>query len=193
LPIYHTLKITGITPSSVGANSYILILQSIESPNLSFPIVIGSQEAQSISIFLEGITVSRPLTHDLIVNIFDSTKIDLEFIEITAFKDGIFYAAIHLLQNFVQMTIDARPSDGLAIAIRLQKEIRINNNILKTICIDSDDLLEESAVDKDSDEVEGISVGELEIQLKDALLNENYEEAAYLRDLIEKMNAENDK
>ena len=75
----------------------------------------------------------------------------------------------------------------------LQKEIRINNNILKTICIDSDNLLEESTVDKDSDEVEGISVGELEIQLKDALLNENYEEAAYLRDLIEKMNAENEK
>ena len=193
MPNYHTLKITGITPSSVGANSYILILQSIESPNLSFPIVIGSQEAQSISIFLEGITVSRPLTHDLIVNIFDSTKIDLEFIEITAFKDGIFYAAIHLLHNFVQMSIDARPSDGLAIAIRLQKEIRINNNILKAICIDSDNLLEDSTVDKESDEVEGISVSELEIQLKDALLNENYEEAAYLRDLIEKMNAENEK
>jgi bifunctional DNase/RNase len=160
---------------------------------LSFPIVIGSQEAQSISIFLEGITVSRPLTHDLIVNIFDSTKIDLEFIEITAFKDGIFYAAIHLLHNFVQMSIDARPSDGLAIAIRLQKEIRINNNILKAICIDSDNLLEDSTVDKESDEVEGISVSELEIQLKDALLNENYEEAAYLRDLIEKMKAENEK
>jgi hypothetical protein len=194
LPNYHTLKITGITPSSVGANSYILILQSIESPNLSFPIVIGSQEAQSISIFLEGITVSRPLTHDLIVNIFDAGKIDLEFIEITAFKDGIFYAAIHLSHNFIKMTIDARPSDGLAIAIRLQKEIRINNNILTSICIDSDNLLEESSVDKEEKvEIEGSSVGELEIQLNDALLNENYEEAAYLRDLIEKMKAENEK
>jgi bifunctional DNase/RNase len=194
LPNYHTLKITGITPSSVGANSYILILQSIESPNLSFPIVIGSQEAQSISIFLEGISVSRPLTHDLIVNIFDSSKIDLEYIEITAFKDGIFYAAIHLLHHFEQMTIDARPSDALAVAIRLQKEIRINRNILTSICIDSDNLTEENSLDiEEQTDAESVSVGELEIQLNEALLNENYEKAAYLRDLIEKMNAENEK
>ncbi len=193
MPNIHTLKITAITPSSVGANSYILILQSIESVNLSFPIVIGSQEAQSISIFMEGITVSRPLTHDLVVRIFETSQIDLSYVEITAFKDGVFYAAIHLMQNSEARIIDARPSDALAIAIRMKKDIRINTNLLASICIDSDNLSQDSSNEILEDEEVGKSLIELENQLKEALVNENYEEAAYLRDLIEKMNAENEK
>lgn len=193
MPKYHTLKITAITPSSVGANSYILILQSNESVNLSFPIVIGSQEAQSISIFMEGITVSRPLTHDLVIKIFEAGSIDLSYIEITAFKDGVFYAAIHLLQNTEERIVDARPSDALAIAIRLQKDIRIHANLLASICIDSENLIQGSSNELLDEEEESKSVVELEKQLKEALSNENYEEAAYLRDLIEKMNAENEK
>lgn len=193
MPNIHTLKITAITPSSVGANSYILILQSSESVNLSFPIVIGSQEAQSISIFMEGITVSRPLTHDLVVRIFETTQIDLSYVEITAFKDGVFYAAIHLMQNSEARIIDARPSDALAIAIRMKKDIRINTKLLASICIDSDNLSQDNSNEILEDEEVGKSLIELENQLKEALVNENYEEAAYLRDLIEKMNAENEK
>jgi bifunctional DNase/RNase len=193
LPKYHNLKISALTPSSVGATSYILILQSKESLNLSFPIVIGSQEAQSISIFLEGITISRPLTHDLIIDIIKISNLDLVYVSITSFKEGVFYAELHLQDvNSNFKVIDLRPSDAIAIAIRMQKEIRIKDELLETICINSDVLPNEN------DELvelkfESKSVSELENELVIALTSENYEHAAYLRDQIEKLNSKNEK
>ena len=193
MPKYHNLKISALTPSSVGATSYILILQSKEYLNLSFPIVIGSQEAQSISIFLEGITINRPLTHDLIIDIIKMSNLDLVYVSITSFKEGVFYAELHLHDvNSNLNVIDLRPSDAIAIAIRMQKEIRIKDELLETICINSDQLPNEN------DELvelkfESKSVSELENELVIALTSENYEHAAYLRDQIEKLNSKNEK
>lgn len=193
MPKYHTLKISTLTPSSVGASSYILLLQSKDALNLSFPIVIGSQEAQSISIFLERISISRPLTHDLIIDLIKISNLELSFVSITSFKDGVFYAELNLLDtdNCIKI-IDLRPSDAIAIAIRMQKEIRINESLLETICIDTDQLTNES---EELTEVkfDSKSVIELENELVVALKSENYEQAAYLRDQIEKLNSNNEK
>jgi bifunctional DNase/RNase len=188
LPVFHTLRISTISPSSVGANSYIVVLQSIESPDLSFPIVIGSQEAQSISIFLEGISIKRPLTHDLIFQILLSTRTDLEFVEITSFKDGIFYSELHLINNNESAVVDSRPSDAVAIAIRFNKEIRIKSDLLISIGYNSN---QESIISTDAYEkvnFQSKSKSDLEKDLLIALTNENYELAANLRDQIEKMN-----
>ncbi len=188
MPVFHTLRISTISPSSVGANSYIVVLQSIESPDLSFPIVIGSQEAQSISIFLEGISIKRPLTHDLIFQILLSTRTDLEFVEITSFKDGIFYSELHLINNNESAVVDSRPSDAVAIAIRFNKEIRIKTELLISIGYNSN---QESTISTDAYEkvnFQSKSKSDLEKDLLIALTNENYELAANLRDQIEKMN-----
>ena len=188
MPVFHTLRISTISPSSVGANSYIVVLQSIESPDLSFPIVIGSQEAQSISIFLEGISIKRPLTHDLIFQILLSTRTDLEFVEITSFKDGIFYSELHLINNNESAVVDSRPSDAIAIAIRFNKEIRIKSDLLISIGYNSN---QESTISTNAYEkvnFQSKSKSDLEKDLLIALTNENYELAANLRDQIEKMN-----
>jgi bifunctional DNase/RNase len=185
LPSYHTLKIKSITPSSVGANSFVLILESIISTNLSFPIVIGNHEAQSISIVLEGISVKRPLTHDLFINIFSLIDVSLEFVEITRFNDGIFYAELNLLRENKQFVVDARPSDALSIAIRLNKEIRIPTNLFNSICINTNEIIDSEPIVEVSVD---ISKSDLEMELKKALADENYEEAAKLRDKIEQMN-----
>jgi uncharacterized protein len=188
LPVFHTLRISTISPSSVGANSYIVVLQSIESPDLSFPIVIGSQEAQSISIFLEGISIKRPLTHDLIFQILISTRTDLEFAEITSFRDGIFYSELHLINNNEIAVVDSRPSDAIAIAIRFNKEIRIKSDLLISIGYNSN---QESTISTNAYEkvnFQSKSKSDLEKDLLIALTNENYELAANLRDQIEKMN-----
>lgn len=193
MPKYQTLKISTITPSSIGATSYILILQSNESLNLSFPIVIGSQEAQSISIFLEGIAISRPLTHDLIIDIIKISNLELVFVSITSFKEGVFYAELHLKDfNNNLKVVDVRPSDAIAIAIRMQKEIRIGYKLLETICIDTNQFANESEelIDVENDYK---SVADLENELVIALTSENYEQAAYLRDQIEKLNSKNEK
>lgn len=189
LPVYHTLRINTIAPSSVAANSYVIVLQSIELSDLSFPIVIGNQEAQSISIFIEGISIKRPLTHDLIFQILLSTRTDLEFVEITSFKDGIFFAELHLINNNVNTVVDARPSDAIAIAIRFKKEIRINIDLLNSIGFNSNQEIKVDADGLNADIYQSKSKSELEKDLLLALTNENYEEAAYLRDQIEKLNS----
>jgi bifunctional DNase/RNase len=168
------------------------VLQSIESSNLSFPIVIGSQEAQSISIFIEGISIKRPLTHDLIYQILLSTNTELEFVEITSFKDGIFFAELHLINNNENTIVDARPSDAIAIAIRFKKEIRISTDLLISIGFNTKQENFEAAEVDDKDDFHSKSKSELEKDLLIALTNENYEEAANLRDQIEKLNYKNE-
>lgn len=186
MPAYHILKIKSITPSSIGAASFVLILESIHSTKLSFPIVIGNQEAQSISIILEGISIKRPLTHDLFINLFSLINVTLEFVEITKFNDGVFFAELNLINDDKHIVLDARPSDAIALAIRLNKEIRIPSTLFDSICIDSIEISESGSI---SDVEIVVSLSDLESELKKALADENYEVAASLRDKIEQLNA----
>ncbi len=186
MPAYHILKIKSITPSSIGASSFVLILESNHSTNLSFPIVIGNQEAQCISIILEGISIKRPLTHDLFVNLFSLINVTLEFVEITKFNDGVFFAELNLVNDDKHIVLDARPSDAIALAIRLNKEIRIPSALFDSICIDSSEISESGSI---SDVEIVVSLSDLESELKKALADENYEVAASLRDKIEQLNA----
>lgn len=185
MPAYHILKIKSITPSSIGASSFVLILESNHSTNLSFPIVIGNQEAQCISIILEGISIKRPLTHDLFVNLFSLINVTLEFVEITKFNDGVFFAELNLVNDDKHIVLDARPSDAIALAIRLNKEIRIPSALFDSICIDSSEISESGSI---SDVEIVVSLSDLESELKKALADENYEVAASLRDKIEQLN-----
>lgn len=188
MPTYHSLSISTITPSSIGASSFIVVLKSNDAPNLSFPIVIGSQEAQSISIIIESITVIRPLSHDLFIQVLKSTNIELSHVCISSFKDGIFYAELHLIKEMEHIVVDARPSDAMAIAIRLNKEIRILDELLATICVDTGSTSNETNIT--GDESANKSINDLETELLEALKNENYEKAAFLRDQIENLNNE---
>lgn len=190
---YLKLSIVSVSPSSVGASSFILLLQSEDHPNLRFPIVIGNQEAQAISVYLEQIQTSRPLTHDLFIQVIEKSNLDLNRVLITDFKEGIFYAKIEFLQDGVLIELDARPSDSIALALRAQKNIYIKESLLKSICIpdEEEEELEEElsfSVDIPVYQPSNITLADLEELLQKALLEENYEEAARLRDQIEVLN-----
>ncbi|MHA8068486.1 bifunctional nuclease domain-containing protein [Aquirufa ecclesiirivi] len=190
---YLKLSIVSVSPSSVGASSFILLLQSEEFPNLRFPIVIGNQEAQAISVYLEQIQTSRPLTHDLFIQVIEKSNLDLNRVLITDFKEGIFYAKIEFFQDGVLIELDARPSDSIALALRVQKNIYIKESLLKSICIpdEEEEEMEEDlsfSVDIPVYQPSNISLADLEDLLQKALLEENYEEAARLRDQIEVLN-----
>ncbi|CAM3285969.1 bifunctional nuclease domain-containing protein [Aquirufa ecclesiirivi] len=190
---YLKLSIVSVSPSSVGASSFILLLQSEEFPNLRFPIVIGNQEAQAISVYLEQIQTSRPLTHDLFIQVIEKSNLDLNRVLITDFKEGIFYAKIEFFQDGVLIELDARPSDSIALALRAQKNIYIKESLLKSICIpdEEEEEMEEDlsfSVDIPVYQPSNISLADLEDLLQKALLEENYEEAARLRDQIEVLN-----
>jgi len=182
------LIIANLLPSSVGSSSFILLLESKDNSNLKFPIVIGYNEAQSITIEMEGIKPSRPLTHDLFINMINSLSMSIDSITITKFIDGIFYAIITVNANDTFIDIDSRPSDAVAISLRSKAPIKINSNLLETLSI-HDAQINTDAVKQPELEVTKatLSIDDLNKLLMDALMNENYELAAKIRDDISRL------
>ncbi len=182
------LIIANLLPSSVGSSSFILLLESKDNSNLKFPIVIGYNEAQSITIEMEGIKPSRPLTHDLFINMLNGLSIKIDSVTITKFIDGIFYAIITIKANNTFIDIDSRPSDAVAISLRSKAPIRINSNLLETLSI-HDAQINADLVNQPELEItkETLSFDDLNKLLTDALINENYELAAKIRDDISKL------
>lgn len=182
------LIIANLLPSSVGSSSFILLLESKDNSNLKFPIVIGYNEAQSITIEMEGIKPSRPLTHDLFINMINSLSMSIDSITITKFIDGIFYAIITVNANNTFIDIDSRPSDAVAISLRSKAPIKINSNLLETLSI-NDAQINADLVNQPELEITKatLSFDDLNKLLTDALINENYELAAKIRDDISRL------
>jgi bifunctional DNase/RNase len=182
------LIIANLLPSSVGSSSFILLLESKDNSNLKFPIVIGYNEAQAITIEMEGIKPSRPLTHDLFINMLNGLSMSIDSITITKFTDGIFYAIITVNANNTFIDIDSRPSDAVAISLRSKAPIKINSNLLETLSIHdaqiNDDLVNQPEFENT---IATLSFEDLNKLLTDALLNENYELAAKIRDDISRL------
>jgi bifunctional DNase/RNase len=181
------LQIVSLSPSASGATSFILFLQTKKKKQLGFPMVIGMTEAQSISMFLEDIIPARPLTHDLFVNFIKQTNISISFIEVASFQDGVFYAKIHGISHGESFVMDARPSDSIALAIRLEVDILISESLLNEIAVPID-LIES---DEPLNDLESVTpselIADLELSLNKAILEENYEEAARLRDQLNQL------
>jgi bifunctional DNase/RNase len=185
LETIHHLIVANLLPSSVGSNSFILLLESKENHKLKFPIVIGYNEAQAITIEIEGIKPSRPLTHDLFVNMQNQLSIIIDSISITKFSDGIFYATINLISSQELIGIDSRPSDAIAIALRTKAPIKISKKLLESLSINENVIdieVDEKIITKKTSQKS--SFDDLNNLLKEALINENYELAAKLRDDI---------
>lgn len=181
------MQVVSLSPSSAGASSYILFLQAEHGDQLGFPMVIGLSEAQAISMFMEDIVPARPLTHDLFASFIRLTNCNISFIEISSFRDGVFFAKIHASSNNEVFVLDARPSDSIALGLRLNVEIRIPEELLTEIAIP----MEVFHTDDEEIEIQQLSVSEvistLESSLEKALADENYEEAARLRDQLNQL------
>jgi len=111
-------------------NSPIVILKEIEGDQ-TLPIWIGLLEATAIASEIEGVTFSRPMTHDLLKNILDKTDTKVKRIEICDLKDNTYYAIIHVTSKGKALSIDSRPSDALAIALRTRAPIFVSDDVLK--------------------------------------------------------------
>ena len=182
------LIIANLLPSSVGSSSFILLLESKDNTNLKFPIVIGYNEAQAITIEMEGIKPSRPLTHDLFINMLNGLSITIDSITITKFIDGIFYAKITVNANNTFIDIDSRPSDAVAISLRSKAPIKINSKLLETLSIHDAQINADPVNQPELEIIKAtLSFDDLNKLLTDALINENYELAAKLRDDISRL------
>lgn len=109
------------------------------------PIWIGPFEAESITIALQEVEVARPLTHDLLKNVFNILDARLIQVEISALKDDVFYGRIIAEVNGQRVDIDSRPSDAIALAVRAHIPILIDSEVLQKAGITpEDDLTEEN-------------------------------------------------
>ncbi len=123
------MVISGLTMDPV-TNSPIVILKAVDGDE-TLPIWIGLLEATAIASEMEGIKFSRPMTHDLLKNMMDMVDVKVARIEVSDLKDNTYYAVIHLKQGEKEMTLDARPSDALAISLRVKSPIFVAEEVIK--------------------------------------------------------------
>ena len=113
-----------------GTNSSVVLLGEVNESTRVLPIHIGAAEAQSIAIGLQHIETPRPLTHDLMVEIMSLLGISLESITVTALKEGTFLAEIEIVSSSGVAVLSARPSDAIALAVRLGTQIHVVSAVL---------------------------------------------------------------
>ena len=187
------LNIIGLTSSHSQRNSYTLILGE-ENGELKLPIVIGGYEAQSIALVIEGLKPQRPLTHDLISNFFSQFGIILKEVIINKLEEGVFFSTLVTEKDNKIQNIDARTSDAIALALRMKCPIYTYKSILNDAGIqyeendiegeEKEEIIEDENTPVVTNDLNQLSLKELEAELEKAIKIEDYVRAAMLRDEI---------
>jgi len=107
----------------VPANTPVLMLREQAEPHRILPIYIGTPEASAIHFALEGVIPPRPLTHDLLIDVLSEMDASLAKVVITEVRDHTFFAELHLRRGDQDLTVSCRPSDAVALAVRVQAPI----------------------------------------------------------------------
>lgn len=123
------MKVFGLTIDPF-TNAPIVILKDLDEKN-ALPVWIGILEASSIAAELEKVQFSRPMTHDLMREILKSLGITVNKIEVNDLKDNVYYASIHMTSGEDRLVIDARPSDAIALALRMSSPIFVDTRVLE--------------------------------------------------------------
>lgn len=123
------VSIAGMTMDP-ASNTPIIILKP-EDDDRAIPIWIGLLEATSIASVLQDIKLDRPMTHDLFKNLLDRLQISVEKIEVCDLKENTFYAKIHFSSGGKSFSMDSRPSDAIAIALRFDAPIFIDDTVIE--------------------------------------------------------------
>jgi hypothetical protein len=131
---------------SLMSQQRIVILRELDNERY-LPIWIGTPEADSITIALQEVEVSRPLTHDLVKNIFNSLEARVLRVEVVALREDTFYGNIVVEIDGRTVNIDSRPSDALAIAVRAHVPILVTQSVMDTAGIIPEEDLQEGEED----------------------------------------------
>lgn len=124
------MKIRGLMMDPV-TNMPIIILKDVGSDTV-LPIWVGVYEANAIALEIEKVATPRPMTHDLLKNVLLGMEAHVEKVVVTELKDDTFYAVIWLRRDGSPVSVDSRPSDALALALRMDCPIYVEDEVLKT-------------------------------------------------------------
>ena len=190
------LEIVALSHSLAQTQNYAIVLGEMQGVR-RLPIVIGGFEAQAIAVAMEGMVPSRPMTHDLYKSTLEAFGIEVKAVIINNLRDGIFYSAILCVQGEKELEIDSRTSDALALAVRYACPIYTYEFILEQAGIILEEETEREvqkaknkrpqASSKPKEKtLADFNLDELNMQLGEALAQENYELAARIRDEIKR-------
>ncbi len=112
------------------ANMPVVILRDDAEKNL-LPIWVGLFEANAIALQMEGVTTPRPMTHDLLKNVIEKIEGDVLRVVINALEENTFYAQIHLRVADKELLVDSRPSDAIALALRMNAPVFVEEEVLE--------------------------------------------------------------
>jgi hypothetical protein len=110
----------------------LLILKDLEDKQV-LPIWIGAMEAMAISISLNKVSISRPLTHDLMLQMLQTLGASIERVEIVDLREGTYYAEMHLVHGDQTFLVDSRPSDAIALAVRANAPVYAAQTLLDRV------------------------------------------------------------
>ena len=127
--MFRQVTVSGLTIDPF-TNSPIMILKDVESEK-AVPIWIGLLEATAIASELEKIKFSRPMTHDLLKNVMDVMAVQITRVEVCDLRDNTYFALIYFTRNGQEVTIDARPSDAIALALRAKAPIFVAEVVIQ--------------------------------------------------------------
>lgn len=192
------LKAIGISYSQHQGGGYALLLEEVGGSR-RLPIIIGGFEAQAIVIKLEEIVPPRPLTHDLFKTMAGKFNITISEVLINKYEGGVFYSQIFCSNGEIEYSIDSRTSDAVALALRFECPIYINEDILEMtqILTDTEKTKSVSPSTKEHEDAEisnsdnnpnfvFYSNDELYKMIDEAVNKEDYERAAFIRDEIDR-------
>ena len=174
---------------SSSRKSYTMLLKNSENNDL-IPLLISSNEAQSLSLTNENIKLPRPRSNELIVNLIKKLSGNIKSVIISKYENGIFFSNINLEINQEIINLDCKPCDAIEIAIRQNIPIFLSDNVLKQINFEN--IIEKQTLDEGYESFnQGFDMKDIKDNLIDALnksiSEENYEVAAKLRDRIKKL------
>jgi len=192
------LDLLGLTQGN-QAGSYIMILKD-EEDKRRMPIIIGEFEAKALAICLENVKPSRPLSHDLFKKLSEAFNIQVKEVMITDVQEGIFCAKIICRQNEKHFEIDSRTSDAIILALKFKCPIFVEESVFYGYSIDINDIndikeaqqrkteekIKEEKIKKTekkkANDLKNLPTEELIQMLEEAIMNEEYEKAAKIRD-----------
>ncbi|MEX0600146.1 MAG: bifunctional nuclease domain-containing protein [Rhodothermales bacterium] len=192
---YIQVDIIGLSTSPSSGGAYALVLGEVGG-NRRLPIIIGAFEAQAIALELEKIQPPRPMTHDLLRDTLDAVDAEVMDVVIDELREGTFFAKIRYVHDGDEGQLDSRPSDAVALAVRVDAPIYVAPSVMEEAGIPTE---EEGTAALSTGQVEAAEessmtqLERMEHQLESAIEEEDYEKAAELRDEIKRLQSEKQK
>ena len=178
-----------ISQSMSMSGAYVLVLDAPENGK-QVPIIIGEAEAQAIVMAIEQKQARRPLTHNLLNNILEEYLLVLKQVTIDRFEEGIFYSTLYISDGFSEKRIDSRTSDAIVLALLQHCNIMIENRVLEETSMEPGALENNLPQNRSKSQSDTLTLEQLEELLHECEEKEDYEQAAEIMEIINRMKNE---